>query len=124
VDSTHYETKAKRQYNESSQRPRRGQPGQIRGLNAAYKVKLARVNWVFIAFAFLAVPYTNVFAGQTAADQKPLQKLLADSSEAGLSAGASAPQFNLKDQYGQERKLESLGGAKGLVLVFFRSADW
>jgi hypothetical protein len=37
---------------------------------------------------------------------------------------ASAPTFALPDQDGHSRDLRSLNGPKGLMLVFFRSADW
>lgn len=42
----------------------------------------------------------------------------------GPAVGAQAPRFQLRDQNGQSRDLESLFGPKGLMLVFFRSADW
>ena len=41
-----------------------------------------------------------------------------------LTTGAKAPGFALADQNGQTRTLESLMGRKGLMLVFYRSADW
>lgn len=34
------------------------------------------------------------------------------------------PAFELSDQHGKRQTLESLRGPKGLMLVFFRSADW
>jgi peroxiredoxin len=34
------------------------------------------------------------------------------------------PEFTLLDQKGQSRTLASLMGPKGLMLVFYRSADW
>jgi hypothetical protein len=51
---------------------------------------------------------------------KPIQ----DAATIGLAIGAVAPDFSLPDQFGHRRTLDSLEGAKGLVLVFFRSADW
>jgi len=42
----------------------------------------------------------------------------------GPAVGASVPTFQLLDQNGQSRDLRSLFGPKGLMLVFFRSADW
>ena len=42
----------------------------------------------------------------------------------GPAAGARAPEFELSDQNGQRHTLHSLSGPKGLMLVFFRSADW
>lgn len=63
-------------------------------------------------------------AAQPPDDSAALRKLLADASGVGLPAGASAPPFNLKDQSGHLQNLASLAGPKGLILVFFRSADW
>lgn len=45
-------------------------------------------------------------------------------SNAGLAVRAEAPDFKLLDQTGKERTFASLAGPKGLVLIFFRSADW
>ena len=42
----------------------------------------------------------------------------------GPAMGARVPEFELPDQGGQSRNLHSLSGPKGLMLVFFRSADW
>jgi len=42
----------------------------------------------------------------------------------GPAVGAHAPVFELPDQNGRSRDLRSLAGPKGLMLVFFRSADW
>ena len=42
----------------------------------------------------------------------------------GPAVGARVPGFALADQTGQSRNLRSLLGPKGLMLVFFRSADW
>jgi cytochrome oxidase Cu insertion factor (SCO1/SenC/PrrC family) len=47
-----------------------------------------------------------------------------DVDKLGPRVGAAAPPFTLPDQSGQPRTLKSLMGPKGLVLVFFRSADW
>ncbi len=49
---------------------------------------------------------------------------LHDAAQIGPPAGAIAPGFSLPDQFGQHRTLESLMQPHGLVLVFFRSADW
>jgi hypothetical protein len=64
-----------------------------------------------------------------AAETKPdsaaaVRNLLADASTIGLQVGAVAPEIRLKDQSGRERDMGSLIGPNGLVLVFFRSADW
>lgn len=42
----------------------------------------------------------------------------------GLAVGQKAPSFELRDQTGTTRTLESLKGPRGTVLLFFRSADW
>jgi hypothetical protein len=42
----------------------------------------------------------------------------------GLPIGQEAPDFSARDQFGQEKTLESLKGSHGTVLLFFRSADW
>lgn len=42
----------------------------------------------------------------------------------GPAVGAKVPGFSLNDQNEQVRTLESLMGPKGLMLVFYRSADW
>jgi hypothetical protein len=42
----------------------------------------------------------------------------------GLSVGAKAPAFSIRDQMGRVQTLETLKGANGTVLLFFRSADW
>ncbi|MFZ0580695.1 MAG: hypothetical protein WAN72_03625 [Candidatus Acidiferrales bacterium] len=47
-----------------------------------------------------------------------------DAMEIGLPVGQKAPEFSLRDQFGRVQTLESLKGANGTVLLFFRSADW
>ncbi len=42
----------------------------------------------------------------------------------GLEVGQKAPDFSLRDESGKVQTLETLKGAKGTVLLFFRSADW
>jgi len=42
----------------------------------------------------------------------------------GLEVGQKAPAFSARDQFGQMQTLETLRGAKGTVLLFYRSADW
>jgi hypothetical protein len=46
------------------------------------------------------------------------------SGNAGVAVGKSAPTFQARDQFGKEQTISSLMGRNGLVLVFFRSADW
>ena len=42
----------------------------------------------------------------------------------GVPAGKPAPPFRARDQFAKEQTLSSLMGPNGLVLLFFRSADW
>ncbi len=42
----------------------------------------------------------------------------------GLETGQQAPAFALTDQFGHEQSNQTLKGPKGMVLLFFRSADW
>ena len=49
---------------------------------------------------------------------------LRDAAQIGPAAGTIAAGFSLPDQFGQRRTLESLMQPQGLVLAFFRSADW
>ena len=47
-----------------------------------------------------------------------------DVAAIGPAVGAKVPDFKLVDQEGRGRSLESVMGPRGIVLVFFRSADW
>ncbi len=49
---------------------------------------------------------------------------LAATVPTGPKTGETAPDFRLQDQTGAARTLHSLMGPKGLMLVFYRSADW
>jgi len=63
-------------------------------------------------------------AAQSTAPQSALQPTLPDVQKLGPQIGTRVPDFTLLDQKGQPRTLTSLIGPKGLMLVFFRSADW
>ena len=52
------------------------------------------------------------------------QAPLPDIQKLGPQVGGRVPDFTLLDQKGRSRTLTSLMGPKGLMLVFFRSADW
>jgi len=43
---------------------------------------------------------------------------------AGPDVGETVPAFETVDQSGQVRDFDSLAGERGLLLLFFRSADW
>jgi len=47
-----------------------------------------------------------------------------DVQRLGPQVGTRVPDFTLLDQQGQSRTLASLMGPKGLMLIFYRSADW
>ena len=61
---------------------------------------------------------------QPTAQQSSPQPTLSDVQKLGPQIGSRVPDFTLLDQNGQSRTLTSLTGPKGLMLVFFRSADW
>ena len=42
----------------------------------------------------------------------------------GPAVGNPVPDFSAQDQEGRTQTLKSIGGPKGTMLVFFRSADW
>ena len=52
------------------------------------------------------------------------QLTLPDVQKLGPQISTRVPDFTLLDQTGRSRTLASLIGPKGLMLVFFRSADW
>jgi hypothetical protein len=41
-----------------------------------------------------------------------------------LKIGIKIPTVSAVDQFGRQQNFESLKGPNGLVLLFFRSADW
>ena len=47
-----------------------------------------------------------------------------DISRLGPQIGQRVPDFRLQDQNGKYWTLQSIAGAKGAMLVFYRSADW
>jgi len=63
-------------------------------------------------------------AAQPTAPESALQPTLPDVQKLGPQIRTRVPDFTLLDQKGQPRTLTSLMGPKGLMLVFFRSADW
>ena len=53
-----------------------------------------------------------------------LQNPAPDPADRGPAVGQPLPAFEAKDQDGTARGFASLKGQKGLVLLFYRSADW
>ena len=47
-----------------------------------------------------------------------------DIGRLGPPAGKVAPDFSGVDQFGRRHTLQSVLGAEGAMIVFFRSADW
>jgi peroxiredoxin len=60
----------------------------------------------------------------SAMQQTPAESSLPDVQKLGPQVGSRVPEFTLVDQRGQSRTLASLMGPHGVMLVFFRSADW
>lgn len=52
------------------------------------------------------------------------QAAVPDVQKLGPQVGTAVPGLSLTDQTGRTRTLQSLMGPKGMILVFFRSADW
>jgi hypothetical protein len=42
----------------------------------------------------------------------------------GPAVGASIPSIEAQDQNGRTQSLATIAGAKGALIVFYRSADW
>jgi hypothetical protein len=57
-------------------------------------------------------------------DGETIRVAAIESMSIGLAVGQKAPAFSLHDQFGHTQTLDSLKGANGTVLLFFRSADW
>ena len=53
-----------------------------------------------------------------------LMSALSSAFAAGPEVGETVPAFETVDQSGQMRDFDSLAGEQGLLLLFFRSADW
>jgi hypothetical protein len=78
-----------------------------------------------LAFSALATLLVLGFQRPMSAGQAPLPpRERVDVSRLGPQAGDRVPDFSLTDQNGNRRTLQSLMGARGVMLVFVRSADW
>ena len=82
------------------------------------------MNRLWLPGAGLAV--SLVFAGGAvgqdsggAADRRPVVV-----AELGPQVGERLPDFEMVDQFGATRDLESVMGPNGAMLLFHRSADW
>jgi peroxiredoxin len=74
--------------------------------------------------AWLAALGLVIFIVVPRAQQPPAAPPLPDIQTLGPQVGARVPAFSLPDQTGTVRTLQSLMGARGLMLLFYRSADW
>jgi hypothetical protein len=72
--------------------------------------------WTAGAFAGVLILAGSVVRAQTTSSER--------GRDVGPRVGQPVPVFNLQDQRGELRSLESLRGPGGTMLVFFRSADW
>jgi len=73
-----------------------------------------------LAASLAVVCVCGADAGQ--APQQARQKI--EVAKLGPQVGQQVPDFNLRDQTGRMRNLQSVMGPRGAMLVFFRSADW
>jgi hypothetical protein len=79
--------------------------------------------WTWIP-AMPAAALTVGIATQAISPQVAPDSTLPDVQKLGPQVGERVPDFTLKDQHGQLRTLASLMAPNGLMLVFYRSADW
>lgn len=78
-----------------------------------------------LAFSALAALFVLGFQWPMSAGQASLRpRERVDVARLGPQVGDRVPDFSLTDQNGNGRTLQSLMGARGLMLVFVRSADW
>jgi hypothetical protein len=79
-----------------------------------------------LARAFLAVVLCAALGRElpVKAIQQPVSPSAPDVTTLGPQVGKKVPDFRLQDQHGKSQSIASLMGDKGLVLVFYRSADW
>jgi len=78
--------------------------------------------WSHMKFAVALLFFVGLF-GLSGGQENPPTNQAAPPS-VGLEIGQLAPAFALSDQFGHEQSNQTLKGRKGIVLLFFRSADW
>jgi hypothetical protein len=54
----------------------------------------------------------------------PVASAQTGAARKGPPLGQPPPSVHARDQFGREQTLATLAGPNGLVLLFFRSADW
>ncbi len=65
----------------------------------------------------------SLWAAEDRARLRPLPKL-DENVKTGPPVGSRVPDFDCVDQNGKGQTFDSLRGPRGLVLLFYRSADW
>ncbi len=75
-----------------------------------------------VGVAVLAIAWVASPAAGGQSTQPARQKI--DVAKLGPQVGQRVPDFSLVDQNGRTRTLQSVMGPRGVMLVFFRSADW
>ncbi|HVC00355.1 MAG TPA: hypothetical protein VNJ12_13635 [Candidatus Dormibacteraeota bacterium] len=64
------------------------------------------------------------FALAAGSAPSPSQASIPGYSSSTLEVGDVIPSFRAADQFGNQRDFANLEGARGLLILFFRSADW
>jgi len=77
-----------------------------------------------LGVASLALILSTLWAPEAGGQGSQPVRQKIDVSKLGPQVGQRVPDFNLADQTGRTRNLESIMGPRGAMLVFFRSADW
>jgi hypothetical protein len=76
-----------------------------------------------LTICFVAIVFVSGTSRLLTASQAPTRERV-EVSKLGPQVGERVPDFSLTDQNGGARTLQSLMAARGLMLVFLRSADW
>lgn len=91
------------------------------------KGALMRWSKSFILFIFFAAWVTSAIEANSpkaTPARVSFQAATPGHASSTLEVGDRMPAFRAVDQFGQERDFGNLKGPNGLVILFFRSADW
>jgi len=72
-----------------------------------------------LQFTFLGAVATGYLSSERKEEQADTSK-----AQVGPAEGEVAPPFTARDQFGTQQSNNSVVGKNGMVLLFFRSADW
>lgn len=91
--------------------------------------KRALMRWSksFILFIFFAASVTSAIEANSpkaTPARVSFQAATRGHTSSTLEVGDRVPAFRGVDQFGRERDFRNLKGPSGLVILFFRSADW